>query len=151
MKPSPGPISDWARTPAGDLLLVDEFHNRVLVDGRDGMRVAPGEFCYPRGIAVLGDVAYVVDSWTHRVQAFRLPQWKREFEFGGFFCPSGIAVTNGLLVVADTNNRRLSFHAPDGTPAFTYELEGFPKRVAVDSAGYLVVHYDDGRSEPVNF
>jgi len=151
MKQSPGSISDWVRTPDGDLLLVDELHNRILVDGRDGLWVVPGKFAYPRGVAVLGTMAYIVDSWNHRVQAFQLPEWTPVFEFGGFFCPSGIAVMSGLLVVADTNNRRLSFHAPDGTPAFTYELDGYPKRVAVNSDGNLVVQYDDGRSETLAF
>jgi hypothetical protein len=73
-----------------------------------------------------------------------------DFEFGGFFCPSWIEVTGNLLVVADTGNSRLSFHHADGSCAFTYSLDEFPKRVHTDR-GRLVVHYENGEIETLEY
>lgn len=152
MKPSPGPISDWIRTPGGQLLFADELNHRILIAESSGkLRAAPGEFRYPRSLAVLGPAVYVADSWKHRIQAFHLPEWTFAFEFGSFFCPSSIAVTNNLLVIADTNNRRLAFHAPDGSRMFTYELDGFPSRVRVNDTGALIVRYDNGETETLEY
>lgn len=145
-------IADWARTPYGQLLFVDELNSRVLIEEPSGnLRRAPGGFRYPRAVAVLGDTAYVVDSWNHRVKAFTLPEWKFAFEFGSFFCPSSIVAINNFLIIADTNNRRLSFHTPDGACAFTYELNRFPKRVQIGERGAIVVRYDDGETETLNY
>lgn len=152
MKPSPARICDWAKTPGGQMIFVDELNHRLLVeDGPGTLRAIAGEFRYPRSVVVLDDLAYVVDSWNHRVRAFNLPGWTVAFDFGSFFCPSSITTVNGLLAVADTNNRRLSFHRPDGSSVFVYALNGFPKRVDVNSGGNLVVHYDDGETETLNY
>jgi len=118
-------------------------------DGR--LRLAATGFRYPQSVALLDSTAYVLDSWNHRVCAFRLPEWNLAFEFGKYFCPSWIAAINNLLVVADTNNRQLSFHAPDGSLAFTYALDGFPKRVSVNGEGSIVVHYDNGETETLTY
>lgn len=144
-------VADWTRTALGQLLLVDELHHRILIEDPQGkLRPAAG-FRYPKAIAVWGDTAYVVDSWNHVVKAFRLPEWEFAFEFGSFFCPSGIAVVNNFIVVADTNNRRLSFHHADGSAAFTYALDGFPIRVGMDERGSIVVTYDNGETETLNY
>src|SRR5690242_8474405 len=122
-----GPVRDWAKTPQDELVLIDELNHRVLLQSADGrLRIAAKGFRYPRSVAVLESKAYVVDSWNHRVRAFELPDWSSAFEFGSFFCPSWISVINGSLVVADTNNRRLSFHEPNGSVLFTYTLDGYP-------------------------
>ena len=145
-------MRDWAKTRFGQILFVDELNHRVLMQGADGrLRVASSGFRYPKSIAVLDTTAYVLDSWNHRVCAFSLPEWSPAFEFGSFFCPSWIAVVSDSLVVADTNNRRLSFHAPNGSLAFTYGLDGFPKRVGADREGNIVVHYDDGEMETLTY
>ena len=152
MKPSPARIRDWTKSPGGRTIFVDELNHRLLVeDGSGKLRAVTGEFRYPRAVAVLDSLAYVVDCWNHRVRAFHIPDWTPAFDFGSFFCPSSITTVNGLLVVADTNNRRLAFHRPDGSHAFTYALNGFPSRVELDSGGNLVVHYDDGETETLNY
>jgi hypothetical protein len=149
---SAGPVRDWVKTADGELVLIDELNHRVLMQNADGrLRVAATGFRYPRSIAVLDSMAYVVDSWNHRVRAFHLPEWNSAFEFGSFFCPSWIAIMNDLLVVADTNNRRLSFHEPNGSPLFTYALDGCPKRVGANSNGDIVVHYDNGETETLTY
>ena len=147
-----GPVSDWAKTADGGLVLIDELNHRVLMQSADGrLRVAATGFRYPRSVVVMDSMAYVVDSWNHRVRAFDLPEWRSAFEFGSFFCPSWIAAMNGLLVVADTNNQRLSFHEPNGSPLFTYSLDGFPKRVCTNSNGGIIVYYDDGEMETLTY
>jgi hypothetical protein len=151
MKPSPGPISDWLKFSDG-IIFVDELNHRLLVEDLHGdFHVVTGDFRYPRAVAVMGSLAYVVDSWNHRVRAFNVPEWTIAFEFGSFFCPSSIAVTGEFLVVADTNNRQLSFHRPDGSRAFTYALDGFPKRVSVDDGGTIHVTYDNGARETLRY
>jgi hypothetical protein len=151
MKPSPAQIVDWTKTADGTIF-VDELNHRLLVeDSRGTIRAVTGEFRYPRAVAVLDSLAYVVDSWHDRVRAFNIPEWTLAFDFGSLFCPSSIAIAGSLLVVADTNNRRLSFHRADGTRLFTYELDGFPRRVGIDNCGSIVVSYDDGRSETLAY
>jgi hypothetical protein len=151
MKPLPAQISDWLKFPGGTIF-VDELNHRLLVeDARGNFRVVTGDLLYPRGVAVFGSLAYVADSWHHRVRAFNLPEWTVAFDFGSLFCPSSIAVTGEFLVIADTNNRQLSFHHPDGARAFTYALDGFPKRVSVDDNGAINVSYDNGESEKLRY
>ena len=152
MKPFPGPIADWLKTPDGQLVFVDEINHRLLVGDNSGpLREVTSGFRYPRSITVFDSRAYVVDSWNDRVVTFRLPDWKPEFEFGGFFCPSAIAVVHDLLVIADTNNRRLSFHKADGACSFTVGVDGFPKRVSIDEENAIVVHYDNGQTETLHY
>src|ERR1051325_10737256 len=111
-----GPVRDWVKTPDDELVLIDELNHRVLLQSADGaLRVAARGFRYPRSVALLDSRVYIVDSWNHRVKAFELPGWNPAFEFGSFFCPSWISVINNTLVVADTNNRQLSFHEADGS------------------------------------
>ncbi len=154
-----GSIADWNLTEDGGLMLVDELRHCVLrqdaygnvkARGRRGNRA--GEFHYPRSILVKGDSAYVVDSWNHRVQVFDAVSWKFLFEFGGFgsgpgqfFCPSWIVAIDERLIIADTNNARLSFHSRDGSFLFaSYFADGrFPRKLQV-SGGMIEVQYDSG-------
>jgi hypothetical protein len=129
---------------------VDELNSRLLVDDGSTLRIVPADMRYPKSVAILGPRAFVVDSWNHRVLAFSLPACKVDFEFNGFFCPSWIEVMNDMLVVADTNNCRLSFHNSDGSCAFTYALDGFPKRVHFHD-GRLFVHYQNGEMEALDY
>jgi hypothetical protein len=152
MSSEAGPIADWTRTSNGQLILVDELNHRVLVEVSDGrIRMVEHSFRYPKSVATLNSTAYVLDSWNHSVKAFRIPDWQFLFDFGGFFCPGSIAVFGELLVIADTCNRRVAFHRPDGGFAFEYALQGFPKRVQVNPDGALVVHYEDGQKERLDY
>lgn len=145
---------------------LDTPRHRVIVDtvprGKKGTRAA--EFHYPISVVVVGHRAYVVDSWNHRVQVFDLPDWKFAFEFGGFFCPKWIVAVEDegkqLLLVVDTNNRRLTFHEPSGMQvaefATTYRrfpvmatnlttpvVAGFSPR----SSQVVEISYEDGFTE----
>jgi hypothetical protein len=154
-----GKIADWHQTGDRSLFIVDETSHCIRVQqpngdtrifGRKGSR--PGEFHYPRGILVLEESAFIVDSWNHRIQVFELPSWKFQFEFGGFgtepgkfFCPCAITFSDPWLIVADTNNARLSFHKKDGQFLFSSALSGnrFPRNVRT-SNGPIEVQYENG-------
>jgi len=154
-----GKIAEWHRTDDRSLILVDETNHRIIVQQPDGSMTScgrkgsrPGEFHYPRAILVLGSLAYIVDSWNHRVQVFKLPTWQYQFEFGGFgsgpgkfFCPCSIAYSDPWLIVADTNNARLSFHMPDGQCLFSSAVSGsqFPRKVR-STEGPIEVQYENG-------
>ena len=76
----------------------------------------PGQFVYPRGVAVsnTGSAVYVVDGENHRVQKFG-PTGQHKLTWGGygtaagqFSSPSGIAVDSmGYVDVVDTWNNRI--------------------------------------------
>ncbi|WP_133500326.1 phytase [Cognatilysobacter terrigena] len=65
-------------------------HRLVVYDGDSGERLrevgsrgsAPGQFNRPNGIAVHGDLAFVVERDNHRVQALSLPDLKSVATFG---------------------------------------------------------------------
>jgi hypothetical protein len=161
-----GKLADWQKTDCEILLLVDETNHRIVVQDPDGRTVAhgskgaaAGEFHYPRGILALGSSAYVVDSWNHRVQVFDIPTWEFQFEFGKlgpgpgeFFCPGSIAFADPWLIVADTNNARISFHARDGRFVFSSGISGgsFPRKVRVTD-GAFVVQYENGEWDRLEF
>ena len=161
-----GKIADWHQTDDRSLIVVDETSHRIVVQqpngstkiyGRKGAR--PGEFHYPRGILVLGELAYIVDSWNHRVQVFELPSWTYQFEFGGFgtepgklFCPCSITFSDPWLIVADTNNARLSFHKQDGQFLFSSGVSGdrCPRKVR-SLNGPIEVQYENGEWNRLEF
>jgi hypothetical protein len=139
----------------GRLVVVDETRHRLLVERDDGTFVPVGregsglgEFHYPAAVAIGDDEVYVADSWNHRVQVFGLPDWAPRRCFGSrghgsgeFFRPSALALIErpleeAWLVVADTNNGRLSFHALSGDILFVRTIE--PPDFPVD------VEYVDG-------
>jgi len=161
-----GKLVDWQKTDGQVLLLVDEMKHRIVVQQPDGRTVAhggkgtaAGEFHYPRGILALGSSAYVVDSWNHRVQVFDIPTWNFKFEFGRFgagpgefFCPGSISFADPWLMIADTNNSRISFHDRDGRFSFSSGIAGesFPRKVQV-AAGGFVVQYETGKWDRLEF
>lgn len=161
-----GKLADWQQAEDRTLLLVDETNHCIVAQHPDGsMQIhghkgsGPGEFHYPRSLLMLGSLAYVVDSWNHRVQVFEVPGWKYQFEFGKagsgdgqFFCPSSVAFFDPWLVIADTNNARLSFHGNDGRFLFSSGVSGnsFPRKVrGVD--GRIEVQYENGEWERLEF
>lgn len=156
-------VSDWDVDSDGRLIAVDDLAHRLAVEQADGRfrfvggpGDGPGQFHYPRGVAIIDDRAYVVDSWNHRIQMFSLPECDYIGEFGGlgsaegeFFCPDGILAVlcdNGdrWLSVADTNNRRIAFHSPDGAFLFAIDADngGRPRKLRM-SDGFIEVRYDD--------
>ena len=137
----------------------------------------PGQFAYPRGIAVdsKGDF-YVADSRNHRLQKVRGTDWQVLWAKGGLFdaakaangdpkklitiAPGKLNEPNGVAMgpddnpyVIDTWNGRVQVFSPKGSfkSAFTAD-DGFfgPRELAVDPAGYTYVA-DTGKHRIVKF
>ncbi len=81
---------------------------------------------HPEGVAVEGNTIYVVDSETNQVVMYNWPSGKFQASFGGrsggFFggdgnalkSPRGIAVFEGVVYVADTDNGRIQLYGVNG-------------------------------------
>jgi hypothetical protein len=164
---STGMYVDWALDEAERLVAVDEVEHRLAIEQSDGTFAffgrkgpGPGQFHYPRSIEILNGVAYVVDSWNHRVQMFELPAWSFKGTFGKdgdpigqLFCPSSITIAHReketpWLLVADTNNDRLSFYDTAGRYLFESELLQSRHPVKVQTRNQSIeVQYEDGQWE----
>ncbi|MCQ7043953.1 hypothetical protein MRO49_24610, partial [Escherichia coli] len=65
-------------------------HHLLLIDAATGKRLrtigergeAPGQFNRPNGVAIWGDLLFVVERDNHRVQALRLPDFAPLATFG---------------------------------------------------------------------
>jgi 3-phytase len=84
-------IATWV-SPSGTIWLIataKDSGRLIVFDGDTGATLqsigtvgdAPGQFARPNGIAIFGDLAFVVERDNHRVQALRLP----DFEPAGMF------------------------------------------------------------------
>lgn len=123
----------------------------IFIFGDTGL--GPGQFVYPRALAVAPDQKiYVVDK-TARIQRFsergdyelhwQLPEWQAGK-------PTGLTVDKaGRVLVADTHYHRVVIYDPDGKELDRFGSEGtqvgqfgLPTRVAVDDEGcYYVSEY----------
>lgn len=120
----------------------------VVYDGDDGRELrrvgrtgtGPGEFDRPNGIAIAGDLAFVVERDNHRVQVLRLPAFAHVASFGAgdLVKPYGlwvreraggfdVYVTDAYMVGEDANG-------DDVLPPLA-ELDRRVKRYAVERDG----------------
>lgn len=86
-------IATWVDEDGGTLLMVTgkSTHRLSLLDGDSGTPLrtvgtkgkAPGQFTRPNGLAVFGDVLFVVERDTPRVQLLVLPDFSPLASFGG--------------------------------------------------------------------
>ncbi len=122
-----------------------------FVFGRTGL--GPGEFSYPRGIAVspVDGCIFVVDrSPTGRVQRFSAKgeyehQWSMPDAANGK--PTGLYIDQrNRIWVADTHYQRVIVYDREGVELFRFGEEGrgpgqfiFPTSVAIDREGYVYV------------
>ncbi len=162
-----GGYIDWTVDGEGRLVAVDEVEHRLAIEQSDGQfkffgqkGSGPEQFHYPRSIEILNGIAYVVDSWNHRVQMFELPTWTFKGAFGNdgelsaqLFCPSWITVVRRdneapWLLIADTNNNRLSFYDTAGLYLFESELPHSRYPIKVQIRNHRIeVKYEDERWE----
>lgn len=119
-----------------------------LVFGQTGL--GPGDFSYPRTIAVAGDGRVFVIDKAARVQRFdaegrfetgwRMPEWKAGK-------PTGVTVdAQGRLFIADTHYFRVMIYDRDGALLGQFGSRGdgpgqfaLPTCVAIDRDGFLYV------------
>lgn len=150
-----------ALLPDGVLLVADPANGRVWRITQDGALL--GEFPEPRdrersklvgpvGLAVRQDEVYVTDVSDHRVKVYSTSgRFLRAFGGEGFRTgelsyPAALTVgADGLVWVADGNNRRVEVFDQEGAPLATLdetgsaEGMGLPRGVALDPDGRLHV------------
>jgi sugar lactone lactonase YvrE len=116
--------------------------------GQTGL--GPGDFSYPRTIAIdAHDRVFVIDK-SARVQRFnddgefelgwQMPQWSAGK-------PTGVSIApNGDVYIADTHYYRVAIYDPDGNWIDSFGTEGhgagqftFPTDVAFDADGFIYV------------
>ena len=107
-----------------------------------------GQFIYPNGVAVQGDVLYVADYNNHRVQKlttsgeFLLKFGTQGSGDGQLNIPRGICVdARGRIFVSEYNNKRVSVFEPCATFAYhiTHNTISNPWGMAFDLVGNLHV------------
>ncbi len=165
MGSKPKPIIGQAPPPARAGLVLME-------GGQPG--AGPGQFNYPRGIAVnsKGEM-FVADSRNHRIQKFSPAKWQFVKEFGSFanvgggdpkklanMSPGKLNEPNGLCIgpddnvyVIDTWNSRVQIFSSNGGLKKVFASEdGFfgPREIVADPKGFVFVA-DTGRHRIVKF
>jgi 3-phytase len=93
-------------------LAVHDLETGALVRHVGGPGSGPGQLSRPNGVAVAGDLAFVVERDNRRVQAFRLPG----FEPAGTFGEAELRKPYGLAVL-DRGEGRLEVWITDDYPA----------------------------------
>jgi 3-phytase len=79
---------------ATDVLVVNDAATGAIVRRLGASGTGPGQMQRPNGIAIAGNLAFVVERDNHRVQVFRLPAFESLGTFGGkdLRLPYGIAI-----------------------------------------------------------
>jgi len=109
----------------------------------------PGEFNYPRGIAIDDDRHRIIvtDTHNHRVQVLSSIDGSFLFEFGSkgdqpgqFKFPRGVCIANqGRIIVADSNNYRLKSFTHEGHHISSLDCgDEMPWEVAFDAHRGLI-------------
>ena len=135
----------------GEVFVADHGNGRVAVFNQDGQLVrtigsqgsGPGEFCYPRGVAISPDgELYVSDQSNCRVQVLT-PQgvYIREFGKGQLSGQANklLLSSDKHVLVADYGNNRVAVFNKDGTLVASLPSANYPIGLAVDQRGDLLV------------
>lgn len=141
-------------TPFGSLHRSQYLQKQRLLIKIGSRGSEPGNFTWPRGIAVGPDNSIVVaDSSNHRVQVFD-QQGKFIKEFGSygsaegeFDCLAGVAVNRiGQYIIADRYNHRIQVFDPSGMFLRSFGSQGggdgrfsYPWGVTTDALGFIYV------------
>jgi 3-phytase len=130
-----GDTEAWVVTTAKGThdLWVHDASNGELVRRVGRMGTGPGEFNYPNGIAVVGDLVLVTERDNHRVQVLSLPDFESLGTFGeeSLDRPYGIAfleASDGSLTVYVTDDYGNGVERPDGvapTGDFTRRIKEY--------------------------
>ena len=90
-----------------------------------------GQFSYPLGISIKGDVLYIADSGNHRVQKLTSSgKFLRKFGQQGsgqgqFIWPRAVIIdSNNKLIVSDLNNHRIQIFNENGGCLLTIDGKG---------------------------
>ena len=116
-----------------------------------------GQFRYPSGISIKGDVLYVADRFNHHIQKltsrgeFIHKFGQKGSGQGEFYFPMAVIVdSNNRLIVSDCGNHRIQIFNEDGGWLLTIDGKGtgnssfrYPVGLALDPQGNIhVAEYD---------
>ncbi len=134
------------------ITITKQFFTETHYTGSQG--TVPGQFQYPRGIAVRGDTIYVVDSNNHRIQIFNT-NGEYQNMFGTYGTGSGDEMRNpyGIAIdwqdniyITDTNNHRIKKFDTHNNCILQWGSNGanagqfnFPIGIAIDSDNNVYV------------
>jgi PKD repeat protein len=153
--------------------IFDSSGNYLATIGGGACGTGNTQLCWPRHIAIYGNLLYVADADNHRVQIFNIsnpaaPAYAGTLGTTGspgsgnnqFNTPQGVAVDANYIYVADTENHRVQIFNRN-TLAYVATIGGsygtgnnqfkFPTDVAVDAAGNIyVADYANKRVQQYN-
>ena len=126
-------------------------------DGTEGMQIGcagsgSGQLNKPWGLALDGDVLYVVDRGNRRVQMFATGSGEVVGQFGAaeLVDPMGICIDNrGSVYVTDGTSHRVQVFGTDGKHMYAIKCNTYPYDVAVDNTGHVHVAYYNNKSVQV--
>lgn len=137
-----------AVSKSGSQFMTQAIAHRLVVTDSKGTRTTvggvgqgPGQFNYPADVAVLGELAYVVETGNHRVQIF--DGAGRSVGFMGediLNYPGGIITTADEILVSDSRNARIVGFDTSGrvTRIIGEGALSAPRGLAVVPGGLLV-------------
>ncbi|KAL7640842.1 UNVERIFIED_CONTAM: hypothetical protein RMT77_009117 [Armadillidium vulgare] len=141
-------------TPFGNLHRSQYLQKQQLLFKIGSRGSEPGNFTWPRGIAIGPDDSIVVaDSSNHRVQVFdKDGNYLKDFGSygngdGEFDCLAGVSVNRiGQYIIADRYNHRIQIFDPSGMFLRSFGSQGssdgkfsYPWGVTTDSLGFIYV------------
>ena len=149
---------DVAVTEDGHLAVAELGYHTVSLYNVNGQRIysfgtggsygsADGQFYYPSGVAIRGDVMYVCEDSNNRVQKFSISRRSFISKFGSrgsgdgqFSNPRGICIDpEGKVFVSDHSNHRIQVFQADGSFAYSFKCQQNPWGLAFDPQGRLHV------------
>jgi hypothetical protein len=121
-------------------------HTLVITDSKGvtttigGEGAAAGEFNYPADVAVMNELAYVVETGNHRVQIFNAAGTSLGMIGEGVLnYPGGIITTGDEILVSDSRNARIVGFQPNGNVTRVMDRGlSAPRGLAVVEGGLLV-------------
>ena len=148
-------VTVWVGAYSDIVRVFDEAGERKRIIGKGGH--GDGQFCYPKGLFIKGDMMYVADSGNDRIQKWTTGgQFLKKFSQHGsdqemFNQPASVVVDeNDWLIVADSGNDRVAVLDPDGTwlfiikdesrlPGLCNNIVSGPQCIALDLEGNIHV------------
>jgi len=135
-----------ATAKQGERLLLFDGNSGVRLGASGGRGDGPGQFQRPNGVAVSGDLLFVVDRDNHRVQVLHLPDFAAlgEFGTGELRLPYGLWVdgsATGAATVYVTDSFMADFATAQLPPREQLAERIKRYQVAVDAAGHLQTRY----------
>ncbi|KAF1696639.1 phytase [Pseudoxanthomonas koreensis] len=135
-----------ATAKKGERLLLFDGDSGVRIGSSGGPGIGPGQYRRPNGVAVSGDLLFVVERDGRRVQVLRLPGFAAVGEFGAgeLQLPYGIWLdtsADGAVTAYVTDSFMADFATATLPPTERLAERVKRYRVAVDADGQLQVEY----------